>query len=225
MNNKLLKAVSLVISVFMIIGVFVSCGANKDEQNPSDGSFVQNNSHEPQNVLKPNGIKDNHLKPDLSKVEVPEASKEAVDCTDEEKFVSALEAFANPNGNKYDALSLLGAFRYNDDSDKLMERLETASKSWHEPIEKNVGEKCVVDIALESTAPYDMSDSVVTEWNAANGRTCKGYSRITCVITTNYSSRKLTYSFDIVNVDGSWYLAQTSILNKLQSIITTEIFK
>ena len=224
MNNKLLKALSLVISVFMIIGVFVSC-TNNDANVPSDGSSVQNNPHEPQNALKPNGIRDKHLNPDLSKVEVPEASEEAVDCTDEEKFVSALEAFANPNGNKYDALSILGAFRYSKQGDTVMERLETASKSWHEPIVENVGEKCVVDISLKSTSPYDMSDSVVTEWNAANGKTCKGYSRITCDIATNYSSKKLTYSFDIVNVDGNWYLAQTSILNKLQSILTNEIYK
>ncbi len=224
MKDKAYIIIPLVVALCLVVGILIISSNNDNKKVLLDEGTVQNLVDESENKNKANqGNK--YQSPDLSKAQVPKASTEAVDCTDEEKFVSALEAFANPNGNEYDALSILGAFRYNEQGDDLLKRLATASKSWHEPIQENVGEKCIVDISVKDIKPYDMTDEVVTEWNTANGKTCKGYSRITCVISNNYSTDTLTYSFDIVNVDGNWYLAQTSILNKLQSILTSEIYK
>ena len=224
MKNKNIRLISIIAAVCLILAVLIVVSNSGDKNAVKDDGISQEQIDKLE-AKKKEILGSNYTIPDLSGANVPAASTEATDCTDETKFVSALEAFANPDGNKYDALSILGAFRYNEEGDKLMERLETASKSWHEPIEANVGEKCVVDISLKSTAPYDMADEVVVEWNAANGKKCLGYSRITCDISNVYSAKKLTYSFDIVNVDGNWYLAQTSILNKLQSILTNEIYK
>lgn len=224
MKNKNIVILSIILAVCMIIGVLIFLSDTGDKKVILDEDILQEQIDKAEEKNKAI-LGGNYTAPDLANTEVPEASSKVTDCTDETIFVSALKAFANPNGNKYDALSILGAFRYNEQGDKLMERFDSASRSWHEPIEKNVGQKCVVDISLKSTAPYDMDDEVVLEWNAANDKKCLGYSRITCDISTNYSSRKLTYSFDIVNVDGNWYLAQTSILNKLQSILTSEIYK
>lgn len=170
-------------------------------------------------------INGNRVVPNLSKVELRKESSKVTKCKDEEMLIDSLEAFANPNANEFDAISILGKFRYTEEYNKLRNRLYTATRQWHSQIIKSVGEKCKVDIDLIKKTPVSLSDARVKDWQAANGKTPEAYSNVKCNISTNYASKSITLSFDIVKVDGAWYLANTGTISKLQTIITTDIYK
>lgn len=222
-NNKFIKLISFVVIILMFAFSFVSCSSTNsaDNQTNSSANEIKENNPKPNSVPEVN----NRINPDLSKVEAPKASEAVTDTNSIEKFVAALESFANPNGNEFDALSILGEFRYEEKGDELLERLKTAAKSWHEPIVKNVGEKCIVKIKLDKSEKYKLTDTAVTEWNSVNGLEAEDYAKISCAISTNYAKEPITYIFDIVKLDGKWHISTIGTLNKIQSLITTDIYK
>ncbi len=166
-----------------------------------------------------------HVQPDLSQAKPKAASTSVPDTSTEEKFIDALESFANPNGNKYDAMAVLGSFAYNEDSDALYKRFETASKSWHEQIVSKVGEKCIVDITLKSKGDISNTAEKFAEWQRVHGGIAEDYTNVKCIIKSNYSSSSVTYSIDIVKIGGKWHLANTDVMEKLQDIIINELFR
>ncbi len=219
-NNKFIKLIAL---VSVIVLVFASCSSQSGTDNgvnsaarPEDG--IKNP------VTTPN-LEDNHIKPDLSKVEVPKPSENVTKTDTVENFVTALQSFANPYGNEYDALSILGEFRYDEKGDELLERLKTAADSWHDVIEKSVGRKCVVKFKLNEVTKYDMTDEAVSDWNFVNGLEAEDFAKISCTISTNYARKSITYIFDIVKIDGKWHLSTIGTINKIQSLITIDIYR
>ncbi|MDY3304499.1 MAG: hypothetical protein SOW78_09530 [Clostridia bacterium] len=166
------------------------------------------------------------ITPDLNSVNLAAPSTSETKITSDDNFLSAFVKFVNPNGNKYDAISILGKFRYQDTPDAdIMTRMDNASKEWHKVIEQSVGEKCVVTMTLEKKTSYDMSDQKVKDWTTANNKTPEAFTAIECFVRSNYSSGGRSFSFDIVKIDGAWYLAEIGTLGNVQSLITNTIFK
>ena len=201
------------------------------QQSQAGGSFK---GGEPADMTPPKPVKPvtdpnvapKRLTPDLSAVNVPAASAATVACATEEDCIKALNAFANPNGNSYDALSVLGRFRYaNKTDEEMMNQLTTASADWHGSIKQSVGDKCVVNMSVDKKTSKDPASAEVADWNQANSQTAEAYTNVKCRITTNYASGDIVISFDLVKVGGAWYLAQTGTLNKIKNVITVEIFK
>ena len=215
------KHIALLLVFCVLSFSFAACSGDnpqapvEDNRLNEDGEFIS--------PMAPKG-NETHITPDVSKIKLPSASKEETICQTEEEFVDALKTFVNPMGNEYDALSVIGAFRYDEKGDSLIERLKPASEEWHSYIQENVGEKCIVDIKLSSKTPIDLSDEKVTEWSSANGKNPEAYSNIKCIISTNYCTNTLTLSFDIIRLDGRWYLSNVGTLNKLQSVIAKDIY-
>lgn len=174
---------------------------------------------------KPQAVTDNKITPDVSAVQVKPASAGVTPTPTEESFIEAFESYANPNGNEYDALSVLGSFRYPEDESALLERFKSVSADWHTEVRTQVGENCVVDMSIKEKKAIDLSDAKVTQWNSANGKTAEAYSNIKCIVGSNYSSDTVTMSIDVVKVDGNWYCASTSAIDNLKKTLTTHIFK
>ena len=210
MKNKFLKFISVicVVSLALSLGACTNEKAEKNEKPKINGEVVGN-----------------RIYPDLSKVELRKASSGLTKCKTEEMLVDCLEAFANPNANEFDAISILGKFRYNESYNKLRQRMFDATKQWHAHIVKYVGSKCAVEIELAEKTAIDLSDEKVKEWNLANGLEAEGYSNLKCIVSTNYAVNTVKMSFDIVKLDGEWYLANTGTIKKLQDAITTDIYK
>ncbi len=219
-RSNFIRFLSIILAIGVILVTFTACTSEEQPQQT-----VTNNQEQPKNPLTHPSVKDKHITPDLSKVKVPKASGDVTSTDTPEKLLKALEAFVNPNGNEYDALSIIGEFRYEEEGTLLLRQLKTAAKAWHEIIDENVGEKCVVSIKHIETRKVDMSDKTVTEWNNVNGKTAEDYAKITCEIGTNYASDTLTYIFEAVKVDGSWYLSTIGTLDKMHSIIATDIYR
>ena len=210
LKNKFLKFISVIciVSLVLSLGACTNEKAEKNEKPKINGEVVGNRVY-----------------PDLSKVELRKESSGLTKCKTEEMLVDCLEAFANPNANEFDAISILGKFRYNESYNKLRERMFDATKQWHAYIVKYVGSKCTVEIELAEKTAIDLSDEKVKEWNLANGLEAESYSNLKCIISTNYAVNTVKMSFDIVKLDGEWYLANTGTVKKLQDAITTDIYK
>lgn len=179
----------------------------------------------PEGVAKP-GKNDKRLDPDISSVEMIPASESAIYSKSIDECMERLNIYSNPNGNEYDALSLLGRFKYAQKSEEaMMKQLKAASETWHETIETDVGEKCLVKIETIKTKEISLDEARVTEWKNAVGITPESYANIKCEISTNYSSKTVNISIDLVEVDGKWYLAKTDTLNTIKEVITKTIFK
>lgn len=215
------KHIAMVLLAFVLCLSFAACSSNSEVPPQADNRLDENGEFI--SPMAPKG-EETHITPDLSKIKLPSPSKEETICQTEEEFAAALEAFAGPVGNEYDALSVIGAFRYDEKGDALIERLKPASEEWHKYIEENVGQKCMVDIKLSSKTPVDLNDEKVTEWVSVNGKNAEAYSNLKCIISTNYCTNTLTLSFDIVKLDGRWYLANIGTINKLQSVISKDIY-
>ena len=83
---------------------------------------------------------------------------------------------------------------------------------------------CKVDIKLLSKTPVELSDKSVKEWNKEFDTELEAYTNVKCEVSTIYAVNTKNFSFDIVKVDGVWYLANSGTINKLQDIITTHIY-
>ncbi len=178
----------------------------------------------PDSVTKP-GKGNKRLNPDVSSIELSPASKSAMYSNTEEECIERLRVYSNPNGNEYDALSLLGRFKYAAKSeDAMMKQLKIASKTWHETVEVEVGEKCIVSFDIIKKTEIDLDDSRVSDWKSAIGITPEGYSNMKCTLSTNYSTETVNISIDLVKVDGKWYLAKTDTLSNIKDIITKKVF-
>ena len=178
----------------------------------------------PDSVSKP-GRDNKRLNPDISSIELGSASKSAVLSDTEDECIERLNVYSNPNGNEYDALSILGRYKYAQKSeDAMMKQLKTASKTWHETVETMVGEKCIVKFDVIKKTNVDLGDAKVADWISAVGITPEGYSSVKCAVSTNYSSETVNMLIDLVKVDGKWYLAKTDTLNTVKDIITVTIF-
>jgi len=209
-SNKLIKFVSLILILCL---VFSMSACTKKETTDTDKPKINGE------------VKGNRIYPNLSKVELREETGKLIKCKSEEMLVDCLEAFANPNANEFDAIAILGQFRYDESYNKLRERMHTATRDWHTQIVKYVGSKCTVDIELVEKTPVDLSDPRVKDWNAVNGIDAQAYSNLKCTISTNYAVNSVKISFDIVKLDGIWYLANTGTIKKLQDAIITDIYK
>ena len=208
-SNKLIKYVSLILMLCIVFSTGACTKHNDDTEKP-----------------KINGeVKGNRIYPNLSNVELRKETSKLIKCKNEEMLVDCIEAFANPNANEFDAIAIMGQFRYDESYNKLRDRMFTATKDWHSQIVKYVGPMCAVDIELVEKTPVDLSDQRVKDWNAVNGIEAEGYSNLKCVISTNYAVNSVKISFDIVKLDGVWYLANTGTVKKLRDAITTDIYK
>ncbi|MBR3932849.1 MAG: hypothetical protein IKJ68_02935 [Clostridia bacterium] len=224
-NFKFFKFLSLILSFVIVISLFAACSFKKEEPS-SSGATSQKTGEEKildKSPLAPKE-RDNHLTPDTSKTEVKKATKKSYNAKTEEEFVEALENFANPNGNEYDALAILGNFDYGEKEDELLKRFKTASADWHAQIVEKVGSKCVVDIVLKDKASVDKSDVKVSDWETINGMECEAFSNIKCTIATNYAKDTITLSLDIVKLNGNWHFATVASIDKVLNAITTGIY-
>lgn len=213
MINLKLNGLSKLVSLILTLCLVFSLGACTQKNDEKD-------------TTKINGqIKGNRIYPNLSNVELRKETSKLIKCKTEEMLVDSLESFANPNANEFDAIAILGQFRYEESYDELRERMLTATKDWHSQIVKYVGSKCTVDIELAEKTPIDLSDPRVKDWIDVNGEEIEGYSNLKCVISTNYAVNSVKISFDIVKLDGIWYLANTGTIKKLKDAITTDIYK
>ena len=224
-NFKLLKLISLLLGIVIAVSVFTACTDEKEDISSSQTTSQKKGEEKffEKSPLTPKE-KDTHITPDLSKTEVKEATKDVYNAKTEEEFVEALENFTNPNGNKYDALAILGDFDYNEKGDELLERFKTASVDWHAQIIEKVGDKCVVDIILKEKTPIDKTDVKVSDWETINGIECEAFSNIKCTIATNYAKDAVTLSLDIVKLNGNWHFATVASINKVLDAITTKIY-
>lgn len=218
------KLVSLLLSVAVLLFAFVSCG-NKETAKKDDAA-----QHIPteEEYLKESPLThkdmDKRPEPDVSKTEVMEATKDKYFAQSEEDFVKALEKFANPKGNKFDALAVLGDFSYDEKEEDLLKRFEEATDSWHATVIEEVGDKCTVEMILKEKTAVDLSDSRVVDWKTINGIECEGFSNIKCTIATNYAKDAVTLSLDIVKVNGNWHFATIDYIDKVLKAITTDIY-
>ncbi|MBQ4526902.1 MAG: hypothetical protein II998_02405 [Clostridia bacterium] len=175
-------------------------------------------------VTSPDG-NSKRLKPDISNVSVPAPSTAVKVCKTEAECVEMICKFANPNGNWYDALSVLGDFRYSDmEEEAKNKRMQAASEEWHTDVVTKVGEKCIVKMSVEETTVVDINDVRVLDCAQAIGITPDAYSNVKCNISTNYADNMLTVSIDLVKVNGSWYLAKDSGIYDILNVITYELF-
>lgn len=227
MKNKVVKII-IGLSLWVTLCMLASCSAdtvpseNKDE---TKGEISYNSAGQiNKSPLVPNS-EDKRVQPDLSKANPKPASKSVADTSSEEKLIEALESFANPNGNKYDAMAVLGDFSYSEKDDALLERFERAGKSWHEQIVSKVGEKCIVDIRFKSKGDISTTADNFAQWQSIYGGIGQDYTNVKCIIKSNYSTSSVEYSIDIVKIDGRWHLASQDVLGKLQEIITVELFR
>lgn len=232
LKNAYLKIFSVVLLVMMMVNVFTGCFDEKDksallpESDELTGSVSSVLSESKKESGDKASSKDNALTPDVDKIKLEPESKKSVDCITEEECVEMICKFANPEGNKYDALSILGDFRYPGLSEKeMMQKYETASDLWHKEIVDKVGEKCIVSISLIEKTPVDLSDEAVSEWNTVNEKTAEEYSNVKCSVSTNYSDENVKITFDLVKVDGNWYVAKLSTLNLIRDTITISLFR
>ena len=217
-----LKVFSVALSLVMTFSLFSGCS---HEELPENSVSVGDEAPQEENGLKL-GVDDKHLTPDVSDVKLSEPSKAIKNSESEQACIETLNTFANPNGNEFDAASVLGKFRYNGKTDEeIMNKLKNASADWHKTVAESVGEKCIVRIELLEKEEIDLNDAKVTDWNAANGKTAEAFSNVKCSVSTNYSSGTVKVSFDLVKTEGSWYLANTTTINKIQNVIMNEIYK
>ena len=224
-KTKFFKVISLMISVVVLTVSFAACSNSKDTAKKDEaGKHIPTEDEYFENSPLTHKDMDTHITPDLSDVEVMEATKSEYSAKTEEEFVKALEKFANPNGNKYDAMAVLGDFDYNEKGEELLERFDAASKVWHAAIVENVGEKCTVEMFLKNKTPIDISDAKVADWKAVNGIDCEAFSNIKCTIATNYAKDSITLSLDIVKINGSWHFASIASIDKVLNAITTDIY-
>lgn len=222
-TQKLLKTVSLVLSVFLLVLAFTSCSAN-NQKNQEPLNIPQQEDYPEKSPLAYDG-EETHIKPDLSGTVVKEATTKEYTAATEEDFVKALENFVNPNGNKYDALAVLGDYDYTEKGDELLSRFDDASKKWHASIVEEVGNKCVVKIDLKEKSNIDKQNQRVTDWETVNGIECEEYANIKCIISTNYAKNAITLSLDIVKINGNWHFATVSSIDTVKYAITTKIFE
>ena len=232
--NAILLAGLLIVS---LIFSFTGCtndandnlNTNKDENIELVPVQVDSSSEpiltiKPDSVTKP-GKGNKRLKPDVSSVELSPASKSEMYSNTVEECIERLRVYSNPNGNEYDALSLLGRFKYAAKSeDAMMKQLKTASKTWHETVETMVGEKCMVKFDVIKKTAVDLDDPKVSDWISAVGITPENYASVKCAVSTNYSTETVNMLIELVKVDGKWYLAKTDTLSTVKDIITTTIF-
>lgn len=211
MLNKFKKLVSIVALLCLVVS-FSACSSEVVDTN------------EITKGEKSGLVKGNRIYPDFSNVKIRKPSNKLVKCKTEEELVTCLEAFANPNANEFDAISLLGQFRFDMPYNKLRETMYSAAKNWQAAIIKNVGPMCKVDIKLLSKTPVELSDKSVKEWNKEFDTELEAYTNVKCEVSTIYAVNTKNFSFDIVKVDGVWYLANSGTINKLQEIITTHIY-
>ena len=227
MNFKKITAATLSVALAFS---FAACGKSGDEladssTNKNSAQIADSSGQKFESPLKPSA-KDNRIEPDMAEVSYPEASEKTVYSKTVEECIERLSAFANPNGNKYDAAALLGAFRYpGEDEAALLERFKKASDEWHKYIKDNVGDKCTVSMHISEKNTLAPEDVKVVDWKAVNKQNCEEYANVKCIIETNYSSDDIKISIDLVKVDGSWYLASTGTLNKVRNVIADEIFR
>lgn len=229
MKNKVVKII-ISLALLLTLCILASCSAdtlsseNKDKDETKDEISYNSAGQIDKSPLVPS-VEDKRVQPDLSKVSPKSASKSVADTSSEEKLIEALESFANPNGNKYDAMAVLGDFSYSEKGDALLERFERAGKSWHEQIVSKVGEKCIVDISLKSKGDISTTADNFAQWQSIYGGIGQDYTNVKCIIKSNYSTSSVEYSIDIVKIDGKWHLASRDVLEKLQDIITVELFR
>ncbi len=229
--NIIIKRIAALIFALVLIVLSCGCSDNKTQDNAeskSDITAADSSGAAPQKIepiTKPSA-KNKRLNPDLASVQLATPSDKTVYSKTVEECVARLAVFANPNGNEYDAVALLGAFRYPDKTeDELLEQFKTASAEWHKDIVENVGEKCVAKISLAEKNILPLSDAKAEEWKSVNSAALEEYANVKCVVTTNYSSGDVKISIDLAKVDGSWYLAYASGLDKIRNVMVTEIFR
>ena len=235
LRSGITKTLITVAAVLAVTISFAGCTKESEDGKSYNGNMelvpvqVDSSSNpiltiKPDSVTKP-GKTDKRLNPDVSSIELSPASKSAMYSKTEEECIERLRIYSNPNGNEYDALALLGRFKYADKSeDAMMKQLKTASKTWHETVAVQVGEKCIVNFEIVKKTPLDPSDSRVVEWKNANSKEPEAYTNMKCVVSTNYADSELTLSVDLVKLDGKWYLAKTDILNTIKEAITKTLF-
>ncbi|MBO7289104.1 MAG: hypothetical protein J6V03_03840 [Clostridia bacterium] len=211
MTNKLKKFVSII----ALVCVFVSFAAC------SNGNIDTTDITKEE---KSGYVKGNRIEPDFSNVKIRKASNKVIKCKTEEDLIASLEAFANPNANEFDAISILGEFRFDMPYNKLRETMYTAVKNWQSVIVNKVGPACKVDIKLKSKTPIELSSETVKQWNKEFDSELQAYTNVKCEVSTIYAVNTKNFSFDIVKLDGVWYLANSGTINKLQEIITTHIY-
>ncbi len=203
------------ISIIALVCVFVSFAACSNENiDTSDITKEEKSGY----------VKGNKIEPDFSNVKIRKPSNKVVKCKTEEDLIACLEAFANPNANEFDAISILGEFRFDMPYNKLRETMYTAAKNWQATIVNKVGPACKVDIKLLKKTPVELSSGTVKQWNEEFDSELQAYSNVKCEVSTIYAVNTKNFSFDIVKLDGVWYLANSSTINKLQEIITTHIY-
>ena len=226
LNKHFTKSISFLCILILIMALFCSCASDTKEDKKYDLEMDSSMHIKNPTPVGPGTPYVKRLEPDVSKIKLDKASKDVSLSKDEKALVDNLIKFSNPNGNEYDALSILGDFRYSDKTkEEMMKKLKNASKDWHDDINKNVGEKCIINIDIENISKLDDSNENFKDWKMANTKVkATNYSQIECEITTNYSTGKVSIMFDAVCVDGAWYLANTSTLNKIKNIVVTEIF-
>lgn len=226
LNKHFIKSVSLLCILALFTGVFCSCSNDVKEGKKTDLEMDSSMHIKNPTPVGPGTPYVKRLSPDVSKIKLAKPSENVSFSKDERELINNLNKFLNPNGNEYDAISILGKFRYSDKTkDEMMEKLKNASKGWHSDINKNVGEKCTVNIDIANISKVSEDDPDFKDWKMANAKVKPTkYSQIECEITTNYSTGKVNIVFDAVCVDGFWYLANTGTLNKIKNVIVNEIF-
>ncbi len=234
MLNKGLKIFAVVLIITLVSSVFTGCLVKKEtkelpplKSETKKGTVQKWGADDKKDnpVTNPQK-KNNALTPEIDSVELAAESTERVYCQTEEQCVEIIEKFANPTGNKYDALSVVGEFQYPDMSnEEIMSKLQSASDVWHKEIVEKVGEKCIVNISLDEKSDVDLSDERVAEFNSVNRQKAEAYANVKCYVTTNYADNEVKISFDLVKLNGNWYLAKLSTLNLIKNAITTELYR
>lgn len=229
--NISIKRIAAFVFALALLALSCGCSDNKTQDNTepksditaADSSGAASQEIEP--ITKPSS-KNKRLNPDLDSIQLAPPSDKTVYSKTVEECVARLAVFANPNGNEYDAAALLGAFRYPDKTeDELLKQFKTASDEWHKDIVENVGEKCVAKISLAEKNILPLTDAKAEEWKSVNSAALEEYANVKCIVTTNYSSGDVKISIDLAKVDGSWYLAYASGLDKMRNVMITEIFR
>ena len=193
--KKLTKIISLVLVLAVGVVACVSCSGKQTKKEPSSVPLVK-----------------------------PATTKEYTAST-EEDFVKALENFANPNGNKFDALAVLGDFDSDESHEDLLKRYEEASKKWHDTVVKTLADDYAVTMLIKSKTKTDKNDAKVTEWEEYNNLKCQDFANIKCTISTNYAKDDVTISYNIVKLDGRWHFATSDSMDSVLRAMLVDIYK
>lgn len=186
---------SLVLVLAVMVVACVSCSGKQTQKQPSSVPLVK-----------------------------PATTKEYTAPT-EEDFVKALENFANPNGNKFDALAVLGDFDSDESHEDLLKRYEEASKKWHDTVIKTLADDYAVTMVIKSKTKTDKNDAKVTEWEEYNNLKCQDFANIKCTISTNYAKDDVTISYNIVKLDGKWHFATSDSMDSVLRAMLVDIYK